>query len=205
MTVGRRVIVSKNLGEFFHTEVNQARTDLGVELSELTEFYLVQLLCDFSRRETAPTTPGAEPLALMYKKAVEANFEQRVQLLKNLGDVALYMSGFFTDAIERSLVDLDYYISMGGGAYNHLSGLVGSQRHGETLGELYLQLGNKFTELVDVLNQISDRAREQQGEGDKDLLKLYDRWARTGSQRLRKLLLDKGLTPTDGLPLDYLQ
>ncbi len=200
----KRVIVSHDLTEFFHHEVTCARADLGVSLNETTEFYLVNLLCDFSRRDNKNISPGAEPLAFMYKRAREAAPNERVVLLKDLGDVALYMSGFFTDFIERSLVDVDYYISMGGTAYSDLSGLVGTQRHGGTFAEMYSQLAVRFTELVDILNQISDRSAKN-SDADKDLLKLYDRWTRTGSERIRKLLLAKGLLTAPGLPTEFNQ
>jgi hypothetical protein len=195
-----QVVVSKDLGEFFYKEVTDARSQLGIQISELSEYYVVRLLCDFSRHDG---TSVGEPLALMYKKATEASFEQRVQLLKQMGDAALYVAGFFTEFVERQLVDVDYYISMGGGAYSDLSGLVGSQRHGDTLGEMYSQLSSKFTELVDLLNEISDRHKSS--EGDAELLKLYDRWLRTGSERARKILIERGLTPPSGLPTDYTQ
>jgi hypothetical protein len=198
-----RVILSNDLTVFFRQEVVAARSEVGVKMSDLTEYYLVNLLCDFSKRGGG-TDPGSEPLAMMYKRATEADMAERVQLLKNLGDVALYVAGFFTDFIEKSLVDVDYYISMGGNAYGNLSGLVGSQRHGDTFAELYGQLSVKFTELVDVLNQISERSHTK-SDTDADLLKLYDRWARTGSERIRKVLLERGLITTDGLPTEYIQ
>jgi hypothetical protein len=196
-----RLIVSRDLGEFFRQEVSEAKDSLGIKLSDNAEFYIVNLLCDFSRREAAPSL-GDEPLALLYKKALEATPAERVQLLKNLGDVALYIAGFFGEFIERSLVDVDYYISMGGNAYGNLSSLVGGQRHGATFAELYLQLAKRFTEIVDLLNQISERARS---ENNGDLLKLYNRWARTGSQRIHKLLVERGLLPAEGIPTDYVQ
>ena len=205
MTETKRLIVSKDLNEFFKNEVVSARSDLGVKMSELTEYYLVNLLCEYSRRDNVNTAqPGAEPLALLLKNANEATPSERVQRLKHLGDVALYVAGFFTDFVEKSLVDVDYYISMGGSAYGNLSGIIGNQRHGDTFAELYGQMSIKFTELVDVLNQIAERSQQKSGT-DADLLRLYDRWARTGSLRIRKLLLERGLLPSDGVPTEYNQ
>ena len=204
MVDGPKVILSTDLSEFFRTEVMAARDEVGVKMSDLTEFYIVNLLCEFSKRQQGQSVPGAEPLAFMYKRAAEADLAERAHLLKDLGDVALYVAGFFTDFIDRSLVDVDYYIGMGGTAYSDLSGLVGSQRHGETFAELYSQLAVKFTDLVDVLNQVSDRSHVK-SDSDADLLKMYDRWARTGSTRIRKLLLERGLIAQDGLPTEYVQ
>lgn len=200
---GSRVILSHDLGEFFRGEISEARASLGLELSDLTEYYMVNLLCDFARQESAPA-PSEEPLALLYKKALESGPSEKVAQFKGLGDVALYVSGFFTEFIDRSLVDIDYYISMGGSAYSKASQIVGNQRHGETFGTIYYQLAQRFTELVDLLNQIAERARENVNT-DTELLKLYDRWARTGSERIRRLLLERGLVPPEGLPTEYVQ
>ena len=198
------VILETDLNEFFRDEVGVARSDLGVEIDEMTEFYVVNLLCDYSMCGPSMPAPGAEPLALLHKRANEASMATRMKLLKNLGDVALYVSGFFAEFIERSLVDIDYYISMGGNAYGSLSDIVGGKPQGDTFAGLYNKLSDQFTEIVDLLMEISDR-HHQTKNADADLLKLYDRWARTGSERIQKLLLEKGLIPTDGLPTEYIQ
>ncbi|MEM6532841.1 MAG: hypothetical protein AAF654_09455 [Myxococcota bacterium] len=186
------VILSYNLQEYFKAEVEEATNTLGLELDDLLEYYLVNMLCDFSRAEQAPK-PGAEPLAFIYKRAIEAQPAERVGALKELGDIALYVAGFFTEFIERSLVDIDYYISMGGGAYANLSKLIGSQPSGDTFAELYEAMATRFAELVDVLNEMSSKV--VQPTSDTDLLRLYDRWNRTGSQRLEKELFSRGLIP----------
>lgn len=191
-----KLIVSPDLNEFFRNEVTEAKADLGMTLGDVTEFYLVNLLCEYTRVGTAPE-PGKEPLALLYKRAREANLGERVRLLKDLGDLSLYVAGFFAEFIERSLVDKSYYIAMGGSAYNDLSGLIGMQRQGELFAELYVELAGKFSELVGLLNQIADRSREAD-DGQQQLMQLYERWLRTRSERLRRLLLDKGmLLPND--------
>lgn len=200
MSQSGRVILSNGLGEFFRQEVSAARDSMGLELTELTEHYLVNMLCDFSRLENQPK-PGEEPLALLYKRALEASWAERAQLLKNLGDLALYVAGFFTEHVERSMVDIDYYISMGGGAYNHLSDLVSSQRSGETFAHIYCQLAEKFADLVELLNKISGQSRVQ----DQQLLRMYDRWVRTRNQRVRERLVQSGLIPHDELPDEYVQ
>jgi len=198
MVVPGHLILSPNLSEFFREEVTEARESLGVDLSELAEFYLVNLLCDFSRKDTAPATTN-EPLALLYKKALDSSVVERVRILKNLGDTALYVSGFFAEFIERSLVDLDYYIAMGGNAYGNVSELVGSRPQGESHAELFEQLSRRFAVLVGLLNEIADRSREV-GETSEEMLRLYDRWIRTGSQRIQKLLVERGLMPHGAKP-----
>ncbi len=125
------------------------------------------------------------------------------RFLKNLGDAALYVSGFFAEFVERSLVDLDYYIAMGGNAYGNLSELIGGQKNGETFGELYSKLANKFTELVDLLNEVASKGAKADGLSNQDLMRMYDRWTRTGNHRIQKKLAESGLFPVGRKPKDF--
>ncbi len=197
------MILNADLVEFFRDEVTTARARVGLQVSEMTEYYVVNLLCDQVRRGTTPL-PGDEPLALIFKRSLEAPTLDRIQILKNLGDLALFVAGFFGDFVERSLVDLDYYISMGGNAYSNLSDLVGHRHRGESFADVYLQLAEKFGPLVDVLMDVAERSRGN-SDADLDLVKLYERWLRTGSDQLHRLLLEKGLVQRVTSPDDDLQ
>ncbi|MEM6730863.1 MAG: hypothetical protein AAF658_04870 [Myxococcota bacterium] len=199
----KTVILSSSLKEFFKDEVNGAAESLGLSLDDLVEYYVVNLLCDFSRSDLSPT-PGEEPLAFIYKRALEATPLERISHLKELGDLALYVAGFFTEFIERSLVDVDYYISMGGSAYANVSDLLSSQPSGDGFAEVYGDLSSRFPQLVDVLNEVSDRSRDTKA-SDTDLLRLYDRWKRTKSQRIERNLTARGLIPVDSGTAEYVQ
>lgn len=198
-----RLILSSNLQEFFKAEISNAADSLGVDLDDLLEYYVVNLLCDFTRSDQSPT-PGEEPLAFIYKRAVEATPAERIGHLKELGDLSLYIAGFFTEFIERSLVDIDYYISMGGSAYASLSDLFGNQPSGDAFAEIYTGLADRFPELVDLLNEVNERSRET-AQKDTDLLRMYDRWKRTKSQRIERKLTARGLIPVDFGTADFIQ
>lgn len=198
------VILSGDLTEYFRSEVTTARDELGMQLDEIIEYYLVRLLCDYSR-PGQPAPNGEEPLALMYKRALDAPVGERVQILKDLGDAALYVSGFFVEFIEKGMVDLDYYITMGGNAYGSLSETIGGQKNGETFAELYAKLAKKFPELVDLMNEMASKGAKADGLSDQALLKMYDRWTRTGNHRIQKKLADVGLFPVGRKPKDFNQ
>jgi hypothetical protein len=53
-------------------------------------------------------------------------------------------------------------------------------------------LAKNFSVVVDVVAQASDSSALQQ---DTTLLSLYDRWNRSGSERLRMILENKGIHP----------
>jgi hypothetical protein len=100
------------------------------------------------------------------------------------------VAGFFADFVERSAVDIGYYISMGGAAYGSVSDLLGSHR-GDRVGGVYGELSAHFPTSVDVLDHVAEKTRSQKG--DEDLLKLYQRWQQSGSDRLHRRLLKQGL------------
>src|SRR5437016_503173 len=103
-----------SLSEFFKDAVERALRNQKVETTELTEFYLVQLLSEFAH---APRSD--EALALQVCEGLSAAPVARAQKLREVGDTSLFISGFFPDSLNRSLVDVDYYIGMGEIAYGH--------------------------------------------------------------------------------------
>jgi hypothetical protein len=185
------LIMSSDLEGFFREQVTDARNELGIELQEMVEYYLVNLLCDYSNPGDGQAL-GDEPLALIYKRALEADAVDRISILKDLGDGALYTAGFFVESIQKSVVDVDYYITMGGHAYSSLGNLVSGYARGSTFSEIYKELADSFPALVNVLNFVSGVSRESKSE-DAELLKLYEKWVTTRDPRLYQQLIEKGL------------
>src|SRR5262245_46140968 len=98
------VMPAASLAEFFHEALSTALKNQGVTTSAMTEFYLVNLLAD-----GATATLGDEPLALRLVQASTATPDERARCLREVGDQSLYVSGFFSDSLARSLVDVEYY------------------------------------------------------------------------------------------------
>jgi hypothetical protein len=112
----------RNLREFFRDSVHSALERQHVQVDDHTEYYVVSLLTTFARSEelyeATPDGPRLRPLALMFAEAVEASTpERRSRALQRLGDVSLFVAGFFARGFARKLVDIDYHIAMGGSAY----------------------------------------------------------------------------------------
>jgi hypothetical protein len=186
-----KVAAAADVRQFFQQMLSEARARQRVEIREETEAYVVNLLAAFVPSEQLFVREddgglGREPLAFMLKRAVEAPREQRARHLRRMGDTALYMSGFFADAFNRDMVDVDYYAAMGGRAYDAL----GEMSHGEALAVAFRELAAKFLRLVDLLNEISERSAVTSNQG---LMRLYERYSRTGSTRLRGLLAERGV------------
>jgi hypothetical protein len=171
--------------EYFKELVEGALVRQHVDASELTAFYVVQLLASFLRRADEPD--DLEPLALRLASALEAHGPDQRLALKQVGDNSLFLSGFFADSLHRRLVDVDYYVSVGGSAYGALS-----RSETDAFSPVFAELARKFTAFVDVLAEVSERSSCT---SNQDLLRLYERWLKTRSRRSGQLLVERGVLP----------
>lgn len=171
---------------FFHELVTQALGQRRVSAQPDTEFYLVNLLNQFMTAEHL----SAEPLALQVKSALEEpQAQKRGDQFKRVGDLSLYVAGYFQDSLNRKLVDVDYYIEIGGSAYQQVASIVEER----ALRAIYSELSDKFGRFVDVLADVGSVTQAPKSE--KDILRLYEVWVRTKSERAAKLLQDAGIVP----------
>lgn len=153
--------------------------------------YLATLLTRFITAEnffskTADGKPSEQLLVNLYAEYMQADTEQKKQVLQRLGDISLMVSGFFSDSLQRKLVDSDYYFGMGERAYLQLSDLQQSKNS----KNMYEELGAKFKPFSNILGEMSENAFIQ---SNADLLKTYERWLQTGSDRLKTALQEKGI------------
>lgn len=199
-----RVVPVANLLDYFRTSVEGVIAEQGVDVQPHATYYVVNLLTLFSRSEELYDDDGEifglKPLALMLADASDApSPEIRNSALQRIGDVALFISGFFADSLATHSVDIDYYINMGGSAYGSLSDEVRGTFRGRAFADTYGELAAKFQTLVDVLNEVRDRERR---DSDVDLLRTYQVWRKTGSKRAEELLRQQGVVPiAAGSPL----
>jgi hypothetical protein len=182
--------------EFFHELVTEAMQRQKVKVLPETEAYLVGLLNQFLTTENLYVQDSEgrmqeEPLALMVKEALEVpQPENQKAMFRKIGDISLYVAGYFQDSLNRKLVDVDYYIDMGGVAYQQVAARVGDIR------PLYEELAEKFGTFVDVLAEVSDKTTPKT---ERDLLRIYETWVRTRSERSHRLLQEAGIFPNAAL------
>ena len=170
--------------EFFKQEVEGAMVRQNLKTSEWTAYYVVRLLAGYvAAGRSAPF--DSQPLRIRLAHALQAGGVAQREGLRSVGDASLFVAGFFSDSLNRRLVDSDYYIALGANAYGRLA----DDDH-DAFADVFGEMADKFGPLVDVLSDISDRASLS---SNRELLRLYDRWLRTGSRRDESLLAERGL------------
>ena len=186
-----KIVDETDLTNFFRERVQETFNKQGVASSELMEFYLVNLLKEFQKTEKLfeqmEGKQVTKTLAPLVAKAVEGDVNTQIRCLKELGDTALYIAGFFADSLARKPLDIDYYVGMGGTAYSSLAHILTRQK---TFAILYEELAQNFRNLVDVIAEI---ALAGSWVTNQDLLHLYERWLVTRDEQIRELLEKAGI------------
>ncbi len=184
------IIMSAN--GFFQEVVQEAIASRRVETFPMAQNYLVSILETYIYTENLFCLQeengkrARETLAELFLKAQSASGTQKEELLKKLGDIALYVSGFFGDSFQRKIIDIDYYIDMGETAYGTLA--VESKQ--DTLRKVFSEFSKKFLSFVDVLTLISYKSQAQ---SEKNILRIYEKFLKTGSELARETLKEKGI------------
>ncbi|HVL67272.1 MAG TPA: hypothetical protein VM364_08410 [Vicinamibacterales bacterium] len=183
------IVREQTPAEYFKELVDSALAHQRVQAGDLTAYYLVNLLCQFVRLEAVADVEV--PLALRLGRALEsAGVEQRARL-RSLGDFSLFVTGFFSDSLNRKTVDVDYYVSMGEYAYGSLS-----RRDADSFSEVFADLATRFVGFADVLSEVSERSALR---SSTDVLRLYEKWLRTGSTRDGQKLIERGIVPNSSI------
>ncbi len=187
------ILIDSSPDAFFFELVQGAVKHQRLTVQPETEFYLVRLLNRFILSESLfiKTSDGElkdQPIAFLYKEALEAEtaYDQK-NLFQNVGDISLYKVGFFQESLNKAAVPVDYYIGIGGSAY-----LNAAKRCEEKNNQnLFQELADKFDKCVNVLFEVSEKTTMTKTE--QDLVRLYEMWSRTGSERAARVLKQAGI------------
>ncbi len=190
------LVQQESLANYFHKCLHDSLSKHNVQASDHTIVYLENLLHSYARSENfCDKTEGKSPhraLAHYYSDAVNSrNSYQRDLVLRRLGDVALFICGLFSDSLNKKIIDVDYYIAMGGTAYNCLSQSNSIHRTNCTLNEVFAELSKKFVDFMDVLSDLNNNHSET----NKNILRTYEVWLKTGSKYAKSILVENGIQP----------
>jgi len=193
------IALERSVGGFFHEVVGEAVRTRQVEATDQAMSYLVGLLTEFAHPDPVRQDSFGRPLAFLLDEALRTSGAERFQRLRALGDGVLYLTGFFGDHIETRGVDVGYVTSVGATAYRGAASMLrlptpaeGSDRADENV---FSELSLKFDEFVQVIAVVAETTLAQQAKSELGVLKLYEKWLRSGSSTLAKELGARGLVP----------
>lgn len=150
------LIVTNNMQLYFREALSHALKESKIQVTQSAEVYLVHFLNEFSRAEKAfAGTDYGEKINIfsMLERACQAEDHEALQIWRHMGDVSLYLLGYFGEADSARPASRSYYLGMGAKAYNQVSLLFRYQALDSSL--LFKELSERFPDLVELVLAIS--------------------------------------------------
>jgi len=221
------IVAARSVSSFFFEVVEDSLRLRGVEATDGATYYLVELLADYAHPDEGAGETLERPLTLLLDEAVrETDPAKRFERLRSLGDGVLYGCGFFGDHFDARGIDPKYLHGLGARAYGTASSMLrrggdgtsparpgrarnqdgaspgaalgGGRKLEETGSDLFAELADNFAAFVAVVSDVADTTVAMSTETARGLLKVYERWLKTGSDRLASALTSRGVMPTRG-------
>lgn len=131
------MILENQPWEFFSGLVKRSLNRFGNPVTEDSEVYVVGIMVTMVQKNL-----DSESLCI---RILEPK-DPRLIILKEAGDEALFISGFFPSRLTKMGLSKGYYASLGSMAYSELG-----SRSSTGLNKIFLEISNKFRVLQDAL------------------------------------------------------
>jgi len=138
------------LAEWHHL-VTEAEKRTGFQLDEAVENYVVITLDAFTTNPDLASTV----VAVDFLKNLNIESVRNLEMLRQVGDQCLILSGLFPERVKRKLVSADYFIQIGKRAYHVLSVTRISWKLDRGL---FFQLSENFITVTDILQAMRFRS-----------------------------------------------
>jgi hypothetical protein len=194
------IAIAPSIAEYFDEVVTDALRSRRIEATPAASHYIVELLVSYAHPDEDSGRAFDRPLTFQLQDALQATGAERFRRLRALGDGVLYALGFFGDHIEGRGVDRGYVVTVGTTAYSSAASMMLRPLHApapegpDVLGEL----AAKFDRFARVLADVAESAMAKAARDDGAVVRLYERWLKTGSGRLAEELGARGLVPARG-------
>jgi hypothetical protein len=194
--------LSADVSAFFAGLVGEAVEERHLDATDATRAYVSSLLADYAKPGTLTRDALERPVTLLLAEAKESVGRERFERLRALGDGTLYVCGFFGEHLETRGVALRYVTSVGAEAYGCAASMLRQHASGGEVSsapDVFGELAVRFQAFVELIESIAARLGAQSVGGTAGgIVRLYERWLRTGSNEIASKLGAHGLVPVKG-------
>lgn len=186
------VMEHNSFRDYIKNELHLADGSLSCEVKN----YLADLLYFYVRKDRFyeyhcdPDSGCEKTLVSLYGKIHSARASEKIHLFKKMGDLSLYLSGFFRSAIKKKIVGVSYYEDMGQSAYCYLADCYGSQDN------VFTSLYRQFKNLAESLFYIQKKSELKNNRQSIALYREYMEQEQPSSV-LKRLLQENHLPPEE--------
>lgn len=132
----------------WYTLILEAQSHTQIYLNVDTESYLVFLLM----RSSKSTVWLDSIVGIDLMQALQCQGRKQKQMLVDIGDKSLLLSGFFSENVAKKQLDPMYFVRIGQMAYASVGAFPDESNH-----QLYHDLSDNFLSLKKILSQIKNQ------------------------------------------------
>lgn len=120
-----KIILSTNLKGFFFEGLSEINKKSLCPVPESIIYYSSDVLDKFALSqdffETSEGKVREKILGMKLLEATQFNRDEQKKVYKEVGDMSLLVCGYFSESVNKKIVDKDYYAQLGKMAYSHLN------------------------------------------------------------------------------------
>lgn len=124
----KRIILSTNLKGFFFEGLTELNKKSLCPVPESVIFYSSDVLDKFALSqnffEMNEGKVREKILGMKLLEATQVGREEQKKIYKEVGDMSLLVCGYFSESVNKKIVDTQYYSQLGKMAYSHLNNVT---------------------------------------------------------------------------------
>lgn len=154
------LIVEKSLQSYFYKELHELSKNSTPQLPAEAIHYISLVMEQFEVSENYfEKIEGKFREKVLGMKLLEVNSlppSQAKRSLKDVGDTALFLCGFFSESLNRKIIDERYYHDVGKMAYDRLDSIVPTVYE---VTSFYKIISTNFDMLTILINLVSKKSK----------------------------------------------
>lgn len=124
----KKIILSTNLKGFFFEGLSELNKKSLCPVPESVIFYSSDVLDKFALSdeffETSDGKVREKILGMKLLEATQLPRDEQKKIYKEVGDMSLMVCGYFSESVNKKIVDTQYYAQLGKMAYSHLNSVT---------------------------------------------------------------------------------
>ena len=120
-----KIILAANLKGYFFEGLSEINKKSLCPVPDSIIYYSSDVLDKFALSQTFFETSDGKVrekiLGMKLLEATQLNRDEQKKIYKEVGDMSLLVCGYFSESVNKKIVDKDYYAQLGKMAYSHLN------------------------------------------------------------------------------------
>lgn len=162
MSQESKLILESSLQCFFFESLRLMNQKVLSPLSQETIFYSSLVMDNFGESSKLfiqeDNKTKEKILGIKLLESVNLSREKQKIELKDIAETSLFICGFFSDSLNRKIIDVNYYESLGKAAYQRLNHLIPDFYD---VPSFYNQMARNFGEVTLLMNLVAKECSAQ--------------------------------------------